>query len=907
MRNGKQSRKGVGRKWVGAVLSAMVAMQLPMASPAAALNENWAWSAVANAASVPVEAKQAAEQSSLAIVSETPITAGASLRQYVFSTIRNQTKVSTNVQAIVVDLHNPHVQLDVMSNPNGNLTTRATVKEMAGQTGAVAGTNGDFFNMDHALPPLGPVIDDGTWLASPLPRQGWYMFGLSKDRKPVIDYYIFEGTVTAPNGSSYPLAGMNRASTYLNGVHSHIDKIFMYTPEWGALNRGNDGDTRPTEVLLEDGVVKEIVFGDKLPYNSVPENHIILRVNRQAESFIRNNVNVGDTLHIEYDLRPLDSANPVKGQELQMLIGGHTLLVDQGQPIKYTTDVSGIQGARSRTGVGYSQDGRFVYLITADNYGDSKGLNLKEFQEFMVLAGIWKGMNLDGGGSTQMVARPLGETRVELVNQTEYNSERRVVNGIGVYTTAPRGHLQGLFIEGPNVILLNEKAAFEARGYDNYFNPMLDLSDVEITWSPTDAFGKFHGNLFSSSKTGKTRITASSGKVKESKEVYVAGRKDIAELAIGGDNYVFVEGEQYDIPVVITTRDGLKKEVPSELLHWEFIGFEGTMANNKLTVHKLLDHATNRLIARYDGFSAMLTVPAGVETKWADFDKLTHDVDFIGYPAGVKGHLLVEGGIGGRPLNDKSLYLRYDFFDAEDGLTQAAYASFNGDEGVLIPGEPIQMKVDVLGDNSLNWVRAQVVDANDQLHYIDIHQDINWYGFKEITVDLRQYDLAYPIKMKRIYIARPKERQEERQKGGAIVVDDISFLIRGEVPPIEKPEVQLTIGKEELTVNGELQKLDQAPLIVNSTTLIPVRFIVDALGGEVEWDAKEQKVTLLKNDVLIDLWIDEQDVIVNGKAVKAPVTPTLMNGRTMVPLRLVSEAFGWKVDWEAKTETVTLQ
>ena len=102
-----------------------------------------------------------------------------------------------------------------------------------------------------------------------------------------------------------------------------------------------------------------------------------------------------------------------------MLIGGQTILVDNGKPAANSRTSAEIGGYRSRTGVGYSEDQRYAYMVTAEASGDSAGASLSEFQQIMIAAGVWKGMNLDGGGSTQLVARPLGETTVQVVNQIE--------------------------------------------------------------------------------------------------------------------------------------------------------------------------------------------------------------------------------------------------------------------------------------------------------------------------------------------------------------------------------------------------------------------------------------------------------------------------------------------------------
>ncbi len=93
-----------------------------------------------------------------------------------------------------------------------------------------------------------------------------------------------------------------------------------------------------------------------------------------------------------------------------MMAGGHTLLVNDGAAASFSRDVTGVSGSSytSRSAVGYSKDGTKVYLITSERYGNNTGVSLKELQQIMLQLGVFKGVNLDGGGSTTMIERPLG-------------------------------------------------------------------------------------------------------------------------------------------------------------------------------------------------------------------------------------------------------------------------------------------------------------------------------------------------------------------------------------------------------------------------------------------------------------------------------------------------------------------
>jgi hypothetical protein len=118
-----------------------------------------------------------------------------------------------------------------------------------------------------------------------------------------------------------------------------------------------------------------------------------------------------------------------------------------------------------------------------------------------------------------------------------------------------------------------------------------------------------------------------------------------------------------------------------------------------------------------------------------------------------------------------------------------------------------------------------------------------------------------------------------------------------------------TNGDITVIVNGKKVNFpDQKPYINNDDrTLVPVRFVSEALGAEVEWHGSQRLVKIIHSDKTIDLVIGEKRAKVNNQYkyfdTKATITP---KDRTMVPLRFVSETLGARVNWEGFTRTVTI-
>ena len=119
--------------------------------------------------------------------------------------------------------------------------------------------------------------------------------------------------------------------------------------------------------------------------------------------------------------------------------------------------------------------------------------------------------------------------------------------------------------------------------------------------------------------------------------------------------------------------------------------------------------------------------------------------------------------------------------------------------------------------------------------------------------------------------------------------------------------VQITIGSTKGTISGKQVVLDQPPIIENSRTLVPFRFIGEAIGATVSWDAASKKVSYVLGKITIVLTIGSTTATVNGKKVTLDVAPKITSaGRTIVPIRFVSENIGAKVDWNATTHMVTV-
>ena len=566
---------------------------------------------LAGVLSVSACAPAFAASNELKCISTSPVTSGAVLSNYTWDIADGMVKAAV----LEIDLTNPYVQLDIIPG-QGQFTKRATVSAMAERTNAIAMINGDFYNTRAEGAPIGTTVIDGKLASSQSYLQGVYCLGITEERTAYIDEFAFAGAVSNDYGAAMALSGLNKTFYWeeTTGTHSHLDKLHLYNDLWGGTTRGIDSYTGvPAELLIQDNIVVDTAFDGGFDM-AVPEDHYILHGDGKAAEFLKANFMPGDTVHIEY------AYTPVKDWEL--VIGGHALLVDQGQIVQYTKDLSALGGVRARTAAGISQDGKTLYLVAIEGRtAESRGITLGNLSLLMTKLGVWKAVNLDGGGSTTMVSRPLGETnRVRVINPENNGVERSVVEGLGIYSTAPAGRIQGISIRGSQSLFVGESAVYTLSAYDQYYNPV-DTTNL-IRLSETSGLGTLDGSTFTAEQTGSANLLASSSAYSANFPVAIVGGDSIDTMTLDIDQMDFANGSTHQLSAYAILKDGTGKSVSPNALSWTVEGFDGSIdENGVLTIHSLEQAYTGTVKASYDGFETTLAL------KFADLEtiKLTLD------------------------------------------------------------------------------------------------------------------------------------------------------------------------------------------------------------------------------------------------------------------------------------------
>jgi hypothetical protein len=344
---------------------------------------------------------------------------------------------------LTVDLANEKVKVGLLHPPS--VAQRMAVSDMADAQHAVAGVNGDFFDIsesDHpGVPPTGSSegsevsdfqalkgpVPEGQAFAGPLPGPPSTndVLAIGANHRASVTTLTVKGTVRTPT-RSFQLTGVNQYAIPVGGID-------LFTHAWGETSRlratcGDDVNRSApcaTDVAVATIRNGRVVVESTTPGSGdIPDGTSELVGREQGADFLRG-LRVGDPVNVSYGLQAENS-----GSETNFAIGGFRILID-GRTVDGVDQIGAVPAAR--TGAGISADGRTLYLATVDGNESSSGLTCTEVADLLRSFGADDAVDLDGGGSSTFVTRDPGADQVTVRNKIASGVERPVPNGVGIF------------------------------------------------------------------------------------------------------------------------------------------------------------------------------------------------------------------------------------------------------------------------------------------------------------------------------------------------------------------------------------------------------------------------------------------------------------------------------------------
>lgn len=119
-------------------------------------------------------------------------------------------------------------------------------------------------------------------------------------------------------------------------------------------------------------------------------------------------------------------------------------------------------------------------------------------------------------------------------------------------------------------------------------------------------------------------------------------------------------------------------------------------------------------------------------------------------------------------------------------------------------------------------------------------------------------------------------------------------------------KIVLQIDNPVITVNGAQISIDAPPVIRQSRTLVPVRTIIENMGGTASWDGSEKTATLALDGKTVKLRVGSKTAYFGGAKCSLDISPEITDGRTMLPIRFIAESFGFTVAWDESAKQISI-
>ncbi len=751
-----------------------------------------------------------------------------------------------------------------------HIAGNATVSEMAAARGAIAAVNGDYFDINNSGAALGASVDDGTLIKSASPgRERSVAFG--SDGVGRLAQIFLEGSVSWVSTSStseVPISGLNVTALPQGGVA-------VYDAGWGTFTRTRPlaaGEQGVEVTVSADGTVTAVgqPTGGQLPDGT---RAVVARPGAAADALAA--LRPGDHVDLAYGLRE-------DAGEVAVAIGGgpEDPLLEDGEVTSATGDH--VELRHPRTAVGFDESGTRAYFVVVDGrQTHSTGLNLYDLGELMAQLGADDAINLDGGGSSEMVARMPGDINNTILNSPSDGYERSDANGLGLYVPAGTGRVAAFDVrttvpaDDADRVFPGLHRTLVGKGYDDAMGP---VATEPSSWRARNgSVVSVRDGVVTGRKAGSTVVTAASlsrsGLATGSTEVEVLGKL----VRTGVDTPVVgLEDAEATAPLVLTGYDAQGYSAPIEARDVTVTGGDGLaelvpVADGSFEV---------RALAEVGGTAFELSVPGpdgeDLTTEVAVTVSLEEDVvaDFADAASWTSAHDRAPGGsVAPAEGHDGAAGLRMTYNFTQSTATRGQYAVLPeaAAGGRELPGSPRAVTMWVDGDGNGAWLRLQVRQGDGVVTQLD-GPEVTWTGWRQVTFPVPD-GVAFPLKLQRV---RALETTAGQQYSGALTLSEIAAQVPPAVDAPEAPRVE-----------------DGVVVADGATDDAPLRVAVMSDAQFVARDPESGAVAGAR-DALREIVADDPDLLViNGDLVDEAAPEDFDLARRILTEELEGADFPW--------------
>jgi len=628
-----------------------------------------------------------------------------------------------DVHVLLVDLNDPYINIGPVHSDE--IGRRETTTNLLESVHAIAGINAEYFGMAGPFSThFGTMIQDGTLIGHNASINRGYneyaTFFLDNNNNPFFRYLRSNITFTFGN-HNIDIAAFNSIGHSLEWPVV-IDNRFM-----SNTSEINERFEDLTYVVIRDQRIQFVsLTGETV---AVPDDGYVVVLPPNFRRTYHSRMHVGQSARIQ-----ISNNLGLNFNTIQSSISGGGLLLNRGETVNDTGIVP--SGRQPRSAVGTSRDGRTMILMTVDGRSHSIGASHNELAGLMRSFGAYHAMHLDGGGSATIAAQN-ADGQLHVLNRPSDGGQRRVINALGVFDDAPEGPVADLSASlGVDRIVVGVPMHAQVHGLDSWGNRVAINNENLLFFSVDQQGGVWNNQHFLAVREGEHHLQVwYEGFITN----FTVTAYELAELQIrpaavnileeGRTALSFAGVSTYGDPVPIPSVARLTV-TPTDLGYFDgntFIATRSGAGFISATVGSTYAH----IPVSVGGFARSINM----------HNQTANRTEFLGIPASVEGFVATQN-VHGR------LTHRLDYTFTETRQTQAAYLTFN--PPLTIEGEPIALRLDVLGDGSSHWLRARVRDGNGTHHNIDFTRNADFTDWTSLIAYLP--DAPAPFTLDRIYM-----------------------------------------------------------------------------------------------------------------------------------------------------------
>ncbi len=681
---------------------------------------------------------------------------------------------------IKADLSDENVSMKLLKSESG-ADILETLGTLAGtEPNTVAAVNGDFFSLHQGKKgfSLGIEIDDEKLLQSPI-YPDTMATTVYSDGKVAMDYLDFHIIITASDGSTHEVRHLNKHTSYFGD-------ILMYTKDFnGGYSPAPGGDV--VEVVVSGGKVTE--FRRQMPSVLIPEDGCVLVVSEGSNMFLANSFSVGDDISIDFRVSP----NILKSD---VAFGGGAMLVKDGSALKEFSHV--VDGRHPRTAIGMDKEGKSLYLVTVDGRQEqSRGMSMSEMASLMQSLGCYNAINLDGGGSTRMVASTIWDKGLAVQNSPTEN--RPVINGVGLSFNAGKGTTTSVAIDtDKKAVYIGDKVNIKTTVLDEHMRP------VDAVASLSSNIGTINGNVFTSNTGGMAKVEAQYGDAKAYTDIFVIDK--VAGIEVPS-HMELSQGESKSFEISVFDGNGNYAKAESAL------GFNISSSDTSVATvegNKITAVGNGKAIIEIRKNSAVSFISVRVGSNSTEYvQQLEYDEgDLDVYPGDIYGSFGISSD---RAYSGKSsAKLGFDFTE-DDNRTKGVYYRLRHPENLSTSKDEVSLMF--YSENDFKHsIRAQFTDAAGNVVRSEFGKDLKSGSWQSLSCKVPE-NAVKPVTLDKIYVVYV---EGEEKDAGEIYFDDLTYYLMGSSSFGTAPQ-NIYSGNSHISGNVHFKV---GMLIKNKTTLV---------------------------------------------------------------------------------------